>query len=66
VSLGGGHGGEGGPGERSERRLRSEDRGVVVKEQKWSWSEMATKKLTKENMRFASPGSAGKEIRATG
>jgi hypothetical protein len=36
------------------------------KEQRQSWSEMATEELTMENRYFASPGSAGEGIRATG
>jgi hypothetical protein len=56
----------GGAVARSERRLRSVGRGVATKEQRWSWSKMATEKLTMENMCFASPGSAGKRDQSNG
>jgi hypothetical protein len=56
----------GGTVAQSERRLRSVDRGVVMKEQRRSWSEMATEKLTMENRRFASPGSARKRDKGNG
>jgi hypothetical protein len=56
----------GGTVAQSERRLLSVDRRVAVKEQRRSWSKMATEKLTMENRRFASPGSVGKRDKGNG
>jgi hypothetical protein len=42
------------------------DRRVAAKEQRRSWSKMATEKLTMENRRFASPGSARKRDKGNG